>query len=100
MPVMIPGRAIGRITRSDIVSRPKKRVWLTAAAQSVPSTSAIIVEIEATRTDSHRACQTSARSHVTANHFKSEAGRRKLITLLLGGEGVEEDQQQRQMQEQ
>ena len=25
MPVTIPGRAIGRITRNEIVSRPKKR---------------------------------------------------------------------------
>ena len=74
MPVMIPGRAIGRITSSEIVSRPKKRVWLTAAAHSVPSTSAIIVEIVATRTDSQRACQTSGRSQVTANHFRVRPG--------------------------
>ncbi len=41
MPVMMPGSAIGRMTSSEIVSRPKKFVWLTAAAQSVPSTSAM-----------------------------------------------------------
>jgi hypothetical protein len=51
MPVMTPGRAIGRITRSEIASRPKNFVCEIAAAHSVPSTSAITVEIEATRTD-------------------------------------------------
>ena len=37
----IPGRAIGRITRKEIVSRPKKRWRATASAARVPSTSAI-----------------------------------------------------------
>src|SRR6478735_5743018 len=43
MPVTIPGRAIGRITRKEIVSRPKKRWRATASEASVPSTSAIAV---------------------------------------------------------
>ena len=42
-PVTIPGRAIGRITRKEIVSRPKKRWRATASAARVPSTSAIAV---------------------------------------------------------
>ena len=40
MPVMMPGSAIGRMTRSEIASRPKKRARTIAAAQSVPRTSA------------------------------------------------------------
>ena len=35
IPVMIPGKAIGRITRSDTVSRPKKRERATAEAISL-----------------------------------------------------------------
>ena len=37
------GRAIGRITRKEIVSRPKKRWRATASAASVPRTRAITV---------------------------------------------------------
>jgi hypothetical protein len=48
IPVMIPGRAIGRTSSSDTVSRPKKRERQTAAAARVPSTSAIAVEAVAT----------------------------------------------------
>ena len=43
MPVTIPGSASGRMTRNEIVSRPKKRLRETASAASVPSTSAIAV---------------------------------------------------------
>src|SRR3954447_11341644 len=42
-PVTMPGRAIGRITRKEIVSRPKKRWRATASEASGPSTSAIAV---------------------------------------------------------
>ena len=42
-PVTIPGSAIGRMTRNEIVSRPKKRWRETASEASVPSTSAIAV---------------------------------------------------------
>src|SRR5919205_783560 len=42
-PVTIPGKAIGKITRKEIVSRPKKRWRATASEASVPSTSAIAV---------------------------------------------------------
>ena len=42
-PVTIPGRAIGRITRNEIVSRPKKRWRATASEARVPSTIAIAV---------------------------------------------------------
>ena len=56
MPVMMPGSAIGRMTSSEIASRPKNSSRDTAAAQSVPSTSAIAVAIAATVTDSCSAC--------------------------------------------
>ena len=69
IPVIIPGKAMGRMTRSEIASRPKNRDRATAAAQSVPSTIAISVETAATRSDNHKAVHTSGRPHVTANHF-------------------------------
>ena len=43
MPVMMPGSAVGRMTSSDTVSRPKKRERETAAAASVPGTRAVAV---------------------------------------------------------
>jgi hypothetical protein len=43
MPVTISGSAIGRITRNEIVSRPKKRRRATASAARVPSRTAIAV---------------------------------------------------------
>ena len=52
MPVMMPGSAIGRMTSSEIASRPKNFEPDTAAAQSVPSTRAIAVAIAATLTES------------------------------------------------
>ena len=41
MPVMIPGSAIGRTSRNETASRPKKRKRATANAATEPSTSAI-----------------------------------------------------------
>ncbi len=75
MPVMIPGSAIGRMTSSDTVSRPKKRARVIAAAQSVPSTSAIPDAIAATLSEQSGG-QISCRFQATANHFsvRSEAG--------------------------
>ena len=99
MPVMMPGSAIGRMTSSEIVSRPKNFVPDTAAAQSVPRTSAIAVEIAATCTESVSACQTSGRFQVTAEPFERQPRRRPLVGLLLGREGIEEDQRDRQEQE-
>src|SRR5437763_15072024 len=42
-PVTIPGSAIGRMTRNETVSRPKKRWRATASDASVPRISAIAV---------------------------------------------------------
>ena len=67
MPVMMPGSAIGRMRSSETASRPKKRERLTAAAASVPSTSATSVAMAATRALSVSAFQMSCRSQATAN---------------------------------
>ena len=74
MPVMMPGNAMGRMMRSDMTSRPKKREPLTAAAHNVPSTSAISVAIAATFTDTVSASQTSGRFQVTASHCVVKPG--------------------------
>jgi len=74
IPVIMPGSAIGKITKSEMVSRPKNLDLETAAAQSVPRTSAITVEIDATLTDNPNASQTSDLPQVTANHFKVSPG--------------------------
>ena len=69
MPVMMPGSAIGRIRSSEIASRPKKRERLTAAAASVPRTSATSVDIAATRTERSSAFQMSCLLQATANQW-------------------------------
>ena len=43
IPVTMPGRAIGRMTRNETVSRPKKRKRWTANESSDPSTRATSV---------------------------------------------------------
>ena len=73
IPVMMPGSAIGRISRSETVSRPKKRERQTAAAASVPSTSAISVEAAATWSDRRSASRTSGRAHATREPADGEA---------------------------
>src|SRR4051795_13579258 len=47
-PVTITGSAIGRTTRKEMVSRPKKRYRATASEARVPSTIAIAVATSAT----------------------------------------------------
>ena len=69
MPVMMPGSAIGRMRSSDTASRPKKRERLTAAAASVPSTSATSVEMAASQELSVSAFQMSCRPQATANQW-------------------------------
>ena len=52
---MIPGSASGRITSSEIASRPKNAKRETASEASVPSTSARAVAPSAARTESQSA---------------------------------------------
>ena len=59
MPVMIPGSAIGRTSRNDTDSRPKKRKRAIANAAIDPSTSAIDVASSAAQTDSQTALRMS-----------------------------------------
>jgi hypothetical protein len=78
MPVTMPGSAMGSTSRNDTASRPKKRLRDTAAAASVPSTSATAVAILATRSERNSACQKSLRPAATANHRSVSAGGGKL----------------------
>src|SRR5690242_5378054 len=74
IPVMMPGSAMGRITSNEMASRPKNLLPETAAAQSVPRTRAIAVDMAATWTDSVKACQISTRFHATENHCRVSPG--------------------------
>src|SRR4051794_38823575 len=69
IPVMIPGSAIGRTTRNDTASRPKKRNRLTPNAAAEPSSSATVVATSAARTDSQSALRIPSSSNVFENHF-------------------------------
>ena len=74
MPVMMPGSAIGRMTSSEIASRPKNRARVIAAAHRVPRTRATSVATAATRSERPSAAQTSARPQATASHFVVSPG--------------------------
>src|SRR2546428_12756671 len=54
IPVMIPGSAIGKVTRNDTVSRPKNLLRCTAAAARGPKTSALAVVGAGAATDNVR----------------------------------------------
>src|ERR1700690_2236654 len=73
MPVTIPGSAIGRTSRDDTASRPKKRRRATPNAAAEPSTSAIPVAIRPTRRDTHNDVLTSA-VHAAWNQWVVKAG--------------------------
>ena len=75
IPVTMPGSAIGSSRSSETTSRPKKRLRCTAAAASVPSTSAMVVATVATRTDSHSAAQKSVRVSAFPHHWSVKPGR-------------------------
>ena len=74
MPVTMPGSAMGKMSSSEIASRPKNRVRARPAAASVPSTMASAVDTSATRNDRPIAVHTSSRSQAAANHFVVRAG--------------------------
>src|SRR6188472_1149544 len=57
--VTITGRAIGRTSKNETASRPKKRKRATAQAAIDPSTRAIPVAIKPTRTESQSEVRTS-----------------------------------------
>ncbi|MCY1448546.1 hypothetical protein D9M71_652240 [compost metagenome] len=70
MPVMMPGRAIGRISISEMLSLPKKLRRYRAAEASVPRNRAIRVARKAICTESLIDSTTSARANATVNHFR------------------------------
>src|SRR5437867_2275991 len=75
MPVMMPGRAIGRMKRSDSESLPKKRARESAAAASVPNISASSVAMSATFRESSNGGQMSGRSnHAVLNQWRVYPG--------------------------
>src|SRR3954451_3847370 len=69
IPVMIPGSASGRISISEIVSRPKKRKRCTANAANEPSANAMAVASRPALTDSHSASRISELCQVEENHL-------------------------------
>ncbi len=74
MPVRMPGSAMGRMISSEMDSRPKKRKRDMAAAARLPSTSAMPVEMPATRSERNSASQMSWRLHATANQRSVSPG--------------------------
>src|SRR6478672_8898949 len=68
-PVMIPGRAIGRMKRNEIESRPKNRARQRPNAASEPRTSATAVASRPARSDTQSASRTSGSSHACQHNF-------------------------------
>lgn len=85
--------------QADLVAA-EEAVRVIAAATRVPSTRAMDVEIAATLSDRYSGGQMSGRSNqAVANHCVVRAGRQGLERPLFRGEGVEEDQEDRQVEE-
>ena len=101
MPVTMPGSAIGRTNSSEIASRPKK---LRARQRGGGERAEDQREHGGDRGDLER--EIERRPDIgplrpgDAEPLRGVAGRRELEAPVLGGEGVEQDQRQRQMQEQ
>src|SRR5918995_1613559 len=74
IPVTIPGRAIGRITRKEIVSRPKKRCRATASDARVPRTSATAVASSPTLTEVQKASRAPGLPKALSNHSSVKPG--------------------------
>ena len=83
MPVMIPGRAIGRTSRNETDSRPKNLKRAIANAAAEPSTSAVPVASRPARTESQIASRTSWECQATRNHFVVKPGIGQLCTFDL-----------------
>src|SRR4026209_1636656 len=66
--VTIPGKAIGRTSANEIVSRPKNLARAIANDASVPSTRAINVAQIATRKELVTGCRRSVLCHAVVNH--------------------------------
>ncbi|MNF04995.1 hypothetical protein D3C80_2046300 [compost metagenome] len=82
---MIPGRAMGRISISEMLSLPKKLRRYSAAEARVPSTRASSVARQATCSDSVIDSSTSGREKATLNHFRVKpwGGKLKAASSVL-----------------
>src|SRR6476660_3197186 len=81
-PVTIPGSAIGRITRNEIVSRPKNRWRDTASEARVPSTSAIAVAAIPALIEVKKASRAASLSNAFENHSVVRLGGGQARILL------------------
>src|SRR5919201_4781039 len=72
MPVMIPGSAIGRSSRNETDSRPKKRKRWIANDAAEPSTRAIAVAARPTLTDSQSDERTSWSFQAVRNQWRGQ----------------------------
>jgi hypothetical protein len=73
-PVTMPGSAIGRTTRNDTVSRPKKRCRATASDASVPRRSAIPVAAAPTLREVTKASRAPASLTASGNQWRVSPG--------------------------
>ena len=73
-PVTIPGRAIGRTTRKEIVSRPKNLRRPTASEISVPRTIAIIIATAPASIEVSSASRADSFSNALPNQLKVKPG--------------------------
>ena len=73
-PVTMPGRAIGRITRNETVSRPKKRCRATASDASVPRKRATAVAAAPTFSDVTNASLASVFFNASGNQCRVRPG--------------------------
>ena len=73
-PVTIPGSAIGRMTRNEIVSRPKNRKRDTASEARVPRTSANAVAAKPTLSEVRKASRAPGLSIASPNHWVVRPG--------------------------
>ena len=70
----MPGRAIGRTTRKEIVSRPKKRRRATASEIRVPRTIAIAVAARPASIEVRSASRADSVSNALVNQSKVKPG--------------------------
>ena len=84
-PVMMPGRAMGRISSKEMPSLPKKSRRYNAAAARVPRTMAIRVATQAICSDSLIDSSTSSRAKATLNQSRVKpcGGKLKAASSVL-----------------
>src|SRR2546423_3776880 len=81
IPVMIPGRAIGRIRMNETASRPKKRKRWTANAAALPSRRATVVATTAALIERMNASRASWLCQADENHLVEKPAIGQLCTF-------------------